>query len=227
MTETSTQNVPTINSKQIAASILGASFVGTIALVSPFVFMQIKSPLPYMATPRRKIINALEFIKSQHQQKDIRFKPRYFDLGSGDGETVLAAGSMNWRATGFELNSTLYLISKARWLMTPHVIRKNCDFRYGDMWKQNIGDADAVMIFGVKPLMPKIAHKIQSECRTGTFVLSYRFHIPLMNGNDHKVKLGQNEVKGSAGFLNADLVYDEEDMRVYRLRSNVDHTETT
>jgi hypothetical protein len=189
--------------------------------------MQIKSPLPCMATPRRKIINALKFINSQHQQKGIHYKPRYFDLGSGDGETVLAASSMNWRATGYELNSTLYLISKVRWIMTPNEVRKNCDFKFGDMWKQSIGDADAVMIFGVKPLMPKIAHKIQSECRPGTFVLSYRFHIPLMRSFDHKGMPQKNEAKIVEGFLNADLVFDEEEMRVYRLRSTVDDAETT
>jgi hypothetical protein len=220
---TSTESRSTMSSKQVAAGILGTSFIGTIALMSPFVVMQLKSPLPYMATPRRKIINALEFIKAQHHQQGILSKPRYFDLGSGDGETVLAASSMNWRATGFELNSTLYLISQARWLMTPHAIRKNCDFKFGDMWKQNIGEADAVMIFGVKPLMPKIAHKIQSECRPGTFVLSYRFHIPIKIPSDYQSMEG-DEV--TDGFLNADLVFDEEEMRVYRLRRNDVDAET-
>ena len=32
---------------------------------------------------------------------------RFYDLGSGDGETVLAAASAGWRSTGIELNSTL------------------------------------------------------------------------------------------------------------------------
>jgi len=46
------------------------------------------------------------------------------------------------------------------------------------MWKMKIHDADAVMIFGVKPLMGDIANKIERECQPGTFVMSYRFHIP-------------------------------------------------
>ena len=143
----------------VALGLIGTSFVGTIFLISPFITMQLRSPLPYMATPRHKVINALkEIVKRKKNQNALSSnssiavvsstKLRYYDLGSGDGETVLAASSQGWKATGIELNSTLWALSSFRRLMSASHVRKNSNFVLGNMWKYNIKDADAVMIFG-------------------------------------------------------------------------------
>ena len=75
-------------------------------------------------------------------------KLRYYDLGSGDGETVLAASSCGWKATGIELNRTLWALSSIRRLASPPQTRQNANFKWGNMWDHSIHDADAVMIFG-------------------------------------------------------------------------------
>jgi hypothetical protein len=155
-------------------------------------------------------------------------------LGSGDGETVLAAaGSVGWKATGIELNSTLWAISSIRRLFSNKFIRTNSNFLWGDLWKYDIGEADAVMIFGVKPLMSRIANKIAKECKPGTYVMSYRFCIPLLGPDCHDVGNGKEEVVAkdvnvngttttmtipAAGGLAADLIYDKEEMKIYQLR---------
>jgi len=221
---------------------------GTIALISPFIIMQLRSPLPYMATPRRKVLAALEEIskrkaqtrKTIHEHSQLHATPtpvkvplllRYYDLGSGDGETVLAAAStQQWKATGIELNSTLWIISALRRMLSPSPIRKLSEFIFGDIWKQNVSDADAVMIFGVKPLMPMIANKIASECRPGTFVMSYRFHVPLYTrtcsaaqvqvNTNTDTTAGASGGRAGKGALGADLVYDHEEMRIYELRDD-------
>lgn len=145
----------------VAFGIIGTSFVGTVALISPFITMQLKSNLPYMATPRNKVVRALEYI-AKRKNNDIALSQnniprkhtidgktfRYYDLGSGDGETVIAAGSLGWKATGIELNSTLWGISSLRRLKSPSHVRRNSNFIWGDMWANSIHDADAVMIFG-------------------------------------------------------------------------------
>lgn len=227
---------------------------GTVALICPFIIMQLRSPLPYMATPRRKVLAALEEIskrkrraqtqttihadphRHQHQQpqaQPVKLKPlRYYDLGSGDGETVLAAAStQEWKATGIELNSTLYCISNLRRMLSPSPVRSSSEFLWGDIWKHSISDADAVMIFGVKPLMPLIADKIATECRPGTFVMSYRFHVPLYSAAQAKVMVKVQEMDTTAsssggrdgkGALGADLVYDHEEMRIYELRDDTE-----
>lgn len=206
--------------KKIALGLTAASFVATVGLISPFITMQLRSSLPYMATPRRKVLAALKEISKQKESQSNSTPSRqykYYDLGSGDGETVLAAASTGWKATGIELNSTLWGISSLRRLYSPSYIRSRSQFIYGDIWKNSIHDADAVMIFGVKPLMPAIANKIEKECDPGTFVMAYRFHVPICSSE-------QVHEKGIVpdGSLEADLIYDEEEMRIYQLRDKVD-----
>mmetsp|Transcript_12345 Transcript_12345/g.23137 ORF Transcript_12345/g.23137 Transcript_12345/m.23137 type:complete len:257 (+) Transcript_12345:33-803(+) len=236
-----------------ALAMIATTMIGTAALTFPFIMMQLRSPLPYMATPKKKVLVALEeiskrkYISYNHHDKNytpvsninvynkninknnIHNPLRFFDLGSGDGETVLAAGSAGWKATGIELNSTLWAISSIRRWCSNKFIRSNCNFLWGDMWKYDIRDADAVMIFGVKPLMPKIAKKISKECKSGTFVMSYRFCIPLLGSSASctlkKFENGSNEISSKGddeaadfGLLAADLIYDKEEMKIYQLR---------
>ena len=74
----------------------------------------------------------------------------------------------------------------------------------GDMWRFDaVRDADAVMIFGVRPLMPLVARKLRAEARPGACVLAYRFEVPLGTGPEE---------------LDAALIYDREEMRVYQMR---------
>jgi hypothetical protein len=214
------------NRSNFALGIIGGCMIGTFALTSPFIIMQLRSPLPYMATPRRKVLAALEEISKinrQRMQGNQTTEPvkqlRYYDLGSGDGETVLAAAStQEWKATGIELNSTLWVISMLRRMFSPRNVRQMSHFIWGDIWKQKVSDADAIMIFGVKPLMPIIAKKIASECRPGTFVMSYRFHVPLHSAAqmNSSARFGWDD----KGALGAELVYDHEEMRIYELRDD-------
>jgi len=253
-------------SKTLAWVVIGSSFVGTVGLIFPFLWMQLKSPLPYMSTPRKKVILALEEI-SRHRQKKIgnnshqsSCRLKYYDLGSGDGETVLTAASLpGWNATGIELNFTLWSISNIRRLVlgTQTLLRSGypiqcpthksnnifCTSRFlwADFWSVPIKEADAVMIFGVSPLMPRIADKIQNECQPGTFVLAYRFKLPIIsdfpNVSNEKSNLlhleslnkvisgarenidyqSNNVEKLSLRPLNASLIYDIEEMRIYKL----------
>jgi hypothetical protein len=178
-----------------------------------------------MATPRRKVLAALKDISHRkglgmprtttkaNRNESLK---RYYDLGSGDGETILAAASVGWKATGIELNSTLWGLSSIRRLFSPRPIRDRSNFIWGDLWKQKLGDADAIMIFGVRPLMAPIAKKIETECQPGTYVMSYRFLVPLQADPD-EVVLNKDNAKEYVG-LKADLVYDEEEMRIYKLR---------
>ncbi len=79
------------------------------------------------------------------------------------------------------------------------------------------------MFVGVKPLMPKIAEKIKNECQAGTFVMSYRFLIPCsqINENECEIKIKRTELhtEEDQGILDASLVYDQDEMRIYQLSS--------
>jgi hypothetical protein len=53
--------------------------------------------------------------------------------------------------------------------------------------------------------MKSLSQKIATECSTGTDVLSYRFAIPVAQDTDPEL-------------LKADIIYDEQEMRIYRCK---------
>ena len=165
---------------------IGGSFVSVMALTTPFVAMHLRSSLPYMATPKHKVERALKFISARvsaarnncklsvhHTQQQQQLHTlnennnlNFVDLGSGDGSTILAASSLGWNASGLELNPTLWFVSSIRRLFSPNSIRSRSQFILGDMFenrmaKLHLQQANCVMIFGVKSLMPQIATLIQ------------------------------------------------------------------
>lgn len=204
---------------------VGTTFAGSFLLISPFVFILLRSELPYMSTPRRKVLKALEYVSNRQNSRtklhvsDTSLSERkrnFYDLGSGDGEAVLAAASAGWNATGIEMNPTLWLISQIRRLFSPSHVRQHSRFILGDMFKQSIQSADAVMIFGVQPLMPRIADKIANECRAETCVLSYRFRIPIQETATNN---GHGDVSDDNDKLDAAIIFDDEEMRVWEVNA--------
>jgi len=215
------------HNQQVALGVIGCSFVGVVAFTSPFVFMQLKSALPYMATPRSKVEKALQFISkrthSNNTQQLIKGKLHFVDLGSGDGTTILTAASLQWKATGFELNPTLWFISSIRRLFSTSQIRNNSQIILGDMFtnkiaKERLQQSNCVMIFGVKSLMPQIATLVQNQCQPGCYLLSYRFKVPLLS--EKKTSGVVSEAKDNDNLLDATLIHDEEEMRIYQLNEN-------
>ena len=241
--------------KNIALSIIGFGFLSTVSLISPFIIMQLKSPLPYMGTPRKKALEALGEIHNRlnkrhglgmtlettsspnYKTKSLVSKyskkcwkqvsPNFYDLGSGDGEIVLAAASHGWNATGVELNPTLWLISSIRRLFSPRMVRERSKFILGDLWSQNLEKVDAIMVFGVKPIMGRLANKISRECKPGTFLMSYRFRLPTILYNEESTTTNDlenvleedDECYKRKLELDATMIYDKEEMRIYRTNS--------
>jgi hypothetical protein len=247
----------------IALGLIGGTFVSILALTAPFILAQLRSPLPYMATPRHKIEKALTFItirrrqsyngiitpdkNAPRQQKSVvstshvgnttihdknrtiplhqQHRPNFVDLGSGDGTAVLTAAALGYNAIGFELNPTLWLISSLRRILsTNRTIRSQSRFILGDMFhneiaKTSLRDADCVMIFGVNSLMPQIARLVQRECcRPGCLLMSYRFRVPLHSSSSIEKDDAATNAQRADG-VEANLIYDEEEMRIYELNT--------
>lgn len=135
--------------------------------------------------------------------------PRYVDLGSGDGSSVLHAAKLGYIATGIELNTTLFLLSilsrqyhqifnntttttspstttNNNMIRTPTFTPQRAKFIYGNMFQANsiiqksIQNANVIMIFGVPSLMNQIASLLNTNCKVGCYIMSYRFRIPLL-----------------------------------------------
>jgi hypothetical protein len=188
-----------------------------------------------MATPRRKVDAALGYIIAQKQRQSQTLVRRleFVDLGSGDGTAVLAAAAtQHFRATGLELNPTLYLISQWRRWTSPAPVRQNSSFSCRNFFHPQIHPlfhrADVIMIFGVPSIMPQLSQTLKDQARPGTYVLSYRFRLAIQNPNESSKHVTQNgkadkrhtkEIISTErdSFLLGQMVYDEEEMRIYKL----------
>lgn len=203
--------------KGVALGISGVA-VGSFLASIPFVVMQFKSSLPYMATPSRKVVLGLKAVEErllfqprQHWQEQsspdssnshVIQRLHFTDMGSGDGEAIFAAVRRGWVATGVEMNPTLWAISQTRkFLSLSSEERRRATFLRGDMFHQSLSSTNCIMIFGVKPLMADIAQKINTEAKPGTYILSYRFQLPLDK-------------------VHAKIVMEQEEMRVYQVKQH-------
>jgi len=186
---------------QRAGMVVASSIAIILGFTAPFVF--VRSPLPYMATPGPKIKEALTFLgKAKDPTRNT-----FVDLGSGDGEAVYQAARLGYRAIGLELNFTMWAFSSMR----RHIFwskeeKANSQILWKNFFDYDIGHANTVMIFGVTPLMKPLSEKIAKECRVGTDVLSYRFGLPLAHPQRPE----------TSQLLKARIVYDQQEMRIYR-----------
>ncbi len=161
-------------------------------------------------------------VTSPHPGLSSSRPPTFVDLGSGDGQAVYEAARLGYRAIGIEFNWALWAFSSLRRLFFwSKDERDRSTLVRQDFTHYDLREADTVMIFAVPRTMPVLGRKIQAECRGGTAVLAYRFPIPLAQQDDARGKdagsgRGGNDDDGM--LLNADLVYDHEDMRIYRMK---------
>jgi hypothetical protein len=51
-------------------------------------------------------------------------------------------------------------------------------FRVGNLLHADVADADVVFVFGVIPLIPAIAAKLEAEARPDCFIASHKFPFP-------------------------------------------------
>jgi hypothetical protein len=207
-----------------AGFVFTAVTFGCIGLKLPFVVTVFsRSPsLPYMATPSRKLSLALKQVKrlqgyNYRTAKEGAERPFVFvDLGSGDGEGVLQAARLGYKAIGIELNFTLWAFSNIRrqlfWSASEKQRSKIILGSFFDYHLQRDFDATTVMIFGVAPLMESLSQKLKEELPVGACILSYRFGIPLACYN--------NGANTSSNLLEANIVYDHQEMRIYQVVSS-------
>lgn len=98
-----------------------------------------------------------------------------YDLGSGDGTLVLAAGKCGARAIGFEISLFPYLLSKARQLAGG---LSNVSIRYKDFFSQNLSGADLVYVFLMPKCYRRLKEKLETQLKPGARVITYVWPVP-------------------------------------------------
>lgn len=101
----------------------------------------------------------------------------FIDLGCGDGRVLfVAAKHFGVHAVGYEISILPYLAAQFRWLCSPH--RGLVRIRFGDFFRADLHDADAVFCFLVPATLARLKKKFVQELRPSSRVLSYSFPIP-------------------------------------------------
>lgn len=96
------------------------------------------------------------------------------DLGSGDGRFLLAAARHGYKAVGYEINPLLYLVSIFVTWRYRHLI----SIHLADFWRTPLPPTDAIYVFLIGRLMPKLDQKLTTDITRSTTVISFVYEIP-------------------------------------------------
>jgi SAM-dependent methyltransferase len=96
-----------------------------------------------------------------------------YDLGCGDGRFLKAAARRGYRAVGYELNPFMFLYS---WLTTRRYGRR-VKVRFGNFWKADLANADAVFVFLLDKYMKQLDEKLAGTGKP-LKLASHTFKIP-------------------------------------------------
>ena len=107
---------------------------------------------------------------------DLRAGEVLFDLGAGDGRTVMmAAKSFGARAVGVELREDL--AKKALSTIHDNGLANRVTIVNGDMFSVNLTSADVVFLYLTTSANEKIRPKLETELKKGVRVVSHDYEI--------------------------------------------------
>ena len=105
-------------------------------------------------------------------------KPRevFFDLGAGDGRTVImAAKDFGARAVGVELREDL--VKKALSTIYENSLQDRVTIVNGDMFNVDLTSADVVFLYLTTSANEKVKPKLEAELKQGVRVVSHDYEI--------------------------------------------------
>ncbi|EJD75475.1 hypothetical protein LOAG_17385 [Loa loa] len=160
----------------IAAGTVATSAVAVTAVCVPFVTPALrKICIPYVpATPQQ-----LQNVATALSVCPTKVSP-LVDLGSGDGRVVLQCARAGYLSVGLELNIPLILYS--RWRARRECLSHLTKFYRKDIFKADLKQYKAAIIFGTETLMSDLSMKIV-EMKIGSFLIACRFPLPPSEGN--------------------------------------------
>jgi predicted RNA methylase len=124
---------------------------------------------PYVPSPPQVIRQMLVLAE---------LKPRevFFDLGAGDGRTVImAAKDFGARAVGVELREDL--VKKALSTIYENGLQDRVTIVNGDMFNVDLTSADVVFLYLTTSANEKVKPKLEAELKQGVRVVSHDYEI--------------------------------------------------
>ena len=118
----------------------------------------------------------VQVIQYMLKMADLRAGEVLFDLGAGDGRTVvMAAKSFGARAVGVELREDL--AKKALSSIHDSGLGDRVTIVNGDMFSVNLTSADVVFLYLTTSANEKIRPKLEQDLKKGTRVVSHDYEI--------------------------------------------------
>lgn len=130
------------------------------------------SAAPWVPTKRGDRRHILERLELQPGQI-------CYDLGCGDGSVLFALARRHPEviAIGYEVSLLPYLIARARKLW-GHGRYRNVSIRFGDLFRQDISDADVIFVFLLAKCYPRLQTKFAGELRDDAQVICEAWPMP-------------------------------------------------
>jgi predicted RNA methylase len=124
---------------------------------------------PYVPSP-------IPVIQYMLKLADLKAGEVLFDLGAGDGRTVImAAKSFGARAVGVELREDL--AKKALGTIHSNGLADRVTIVNGDMFSVDLNSADVVFLYLTTSANEKIRPKLETELKKGVRVVSHDYEI--------------------------------------------------
>ena len=124
---------------------------------------------PYVPSPPQVIRQML--ILSELKTGEV-----FFDLGAGDGRTVvMAAKDFGARAVGVELREDL--VKKALSTVYENGLQDRVTIVNGDMFNVDLTSADVIFLYLTTSANEKVKPKLEAELRPGVRVISHDYEI--------------------------------------------------
>ncbi|MDO8564572.1 MAG: methyltransferase domain-containing protein, partial [bacterium] len=123
----------------------------------------------FVPSRRNDVARMLSFL-------DIKEGKKIVDLGSGDGRLLIALAEAGAEAHGYEHNPIL--VWQSRRTIKKRGLEARAFVHYRNFWKEDFSSFDAVVLYGIPYIMPKLEAKLRRELRPGTRVVSNAFTFP-------------------------------------------------
>jgi predicted RNA methylase len=124
---------------------------------------------PYVPTPPQVIQRMLRLA-------ELRAGEVFFDLGSGDGRTVImAAKEFGARTVGVELREDL--AKKALSTIYEQSLQDRITIVNGDMFNVDLTSADVIFLYLTTSANEKVRPKLDSELKRGVRIVSHDYEI--------------------------------------------------
>ena len=134
-----------------------------------FAPLALASDVPFVPTPDKIVDRMLALAKVG--PKDV-----VYDLGSGDGRIVIAAAK-KYRARGVGIDIDPRRIEESRENARKARVEKRVEFRQGDLFEADIGEATVVTLYLLPRLNLKLKPKLLAELKPGARIVSHGFDM--------------------------------------------------